>query len=382
MRAYIIVIDGFGIGAMPDCKMYNDYGANTLKNILRTYEMNIPNLVDLGLYDIDGVFCDDHSAKGAYARLMELSKAKDTTAGHWEIAGVVTEKPFPTFPNGFPTDFVNKLEKIFGTKILLNKPYSGTEALRDFGEEHLKNGYPIVYTSADSVLQIATHVDKVPLEKLYDWCKQAREICVGEYGVGRVIARPFSGSFPFTRTIDRKDFSLSAPGETLLLDMKENGLASIGVGKIEDIFNFQGLTESYHTHSNLEGMDKVIELAKTDFDGLIFANLVDTDMLYGHRRDLFGYAQSLEEFDIKLGELMQVLRKNDVLYITSDHGNDPTHKVHTDHTREYTPLLIYGTNIVPTNLKTLNGFDSIADTIREQFGLPNNGKSVWDKITF
>lgn len=381
MRAFILVIDGFGIGALPDCKMYNDFGANTLKHVLNSYDMNIPNLTDLGLLDIDGVLPDDRSAKGAYARMQELSKAKDTTAGHWEISGIVTKKPFPVFREGFPKDFVAKLEKIFGSPILLNRAYSGTDAIRDFGDEHLATGYPIVYTSADSVLQIATHVDKVPLEKLYGWCEEVRKICVGEYAVGRIIARPFNGKYPYARTDDRKDFSLDPPCPTLMDEFQENGIETVGVGKIEDIFNHKGLNRSYHLHDNDGCMKKTIELAKTDFNGLVFVNLIDTDMLYGHRRDVFGYAQSLERLDEQIGELMSNLRRNDVIYITSDHGNDPCHKVHTDHTREFTPLLVYGTNIVPTNLGTLVGFDTIADTIREQFGLNNNGKSVWQKIT-
>ncbi|HPG92314.1 MAG TPA: phosphopentomutase [Clostridia bacterium] len=381
MRAFVIVIDGFGIGAMPDCKLYGDFGSNTLKNTLSAYDMYIPNLKKLGLYNIDGVYPDDRSAKGAYGRMAELSKAKDTTAGHWEIAGVITSHPFPVFPDGFPKELVDKLEKIFGNGILLNKPYSGTDAIRDYGEEHLKTGKPIVYTSADSVLQVACHIDKVPLNQLYDWCEKIRAICVDEYSVSRIIARPFGGKYPFERTVDRKDFSLSPPSATLLDEMKENKFNSVGIGKIEDIFNFSGLTESYHTHTNKEGMEKLIELANKEFDGLVFANLVDTDMLYGHRRDVFGYAQAMEEIDKMLGLFMPCLKHDDVLYITSDHGNDPTHKAHTDHTREYTPLLIYGRDIVPTNLGTLVGFDVIADTIREQFALPNKGKSLWQKIT-
>ncbi len=381
MKAFVLVIDGFGIGAMPDCKMYNDFGANTLKNVLSAYDMSIPNLKKLGLFDIDGLYPDDKTAKGAYGRLSELSKAKDTTAGHWEIAGVITHKPFPTFPNGFPEELTEKLGQIFGTGILLNKPYSGTDAIRDFGAEHLQTGKPIVYTSADSVLQVACHVGKISLDKLYDWCGQIRKICTGEFGVGRVIARPFAGEYPFARTQDRKDFSLVPPQKTLLDDMKENNFHSVGVGKIEDIFAFQGLTESYHTHNNAESMDKTVELAKNDFDGLVFVNLIDTDMLFGHRRDVFGYAEAMEDLDNRFGELMSCLKHEDVLYVTSDHGNDPTHKAHTDHTREYTPLLIYGRDIVPTNLGTIEGFDVIADTVREQFALPQNGKSVWKKIT-
>lgn len=382
MRAFILVIDGFGIGAMPDCKKFNDYGANTLKNIRHAYDLNLPVLADMGLYNIDGTYNDDRQPDAAYARLEELSKGKDTTVGHWEMAGVVTKEFLPTFPNGFPQGFVAKLEKELGTKILCNKPYSGTEVIKDFGEEHLRTGYPIVYTSADSVLQIAVHMDKYSIEQLYEMCEKARKLCTGAYGVGRVIARPFTGEYPFTRTAERKDFSLDPTGVTLLDCVKEAGLESVAVGKIEYIFNGRGITRSIHTTSNLDGLNKTIEIAKEKFDGLVFVNLVDTDMKYGHRRDVFGYAEALEEIDGKVGELIRLLRHDDVLYITGDHGCDPTHKAHTDHTREYTPLLIYGCDIVPTNLGTLKGFDVINDTIKEQLGIADSpAKSVWEKIT-
>ncbi|MEG1527723.1 MAG: phosphopentomutase [Clostridia bacterium] len=381
MRAFILVIDGLGIGEMPDARLYGDRGSNTLKNIYNSYDMDIPTLISLGLYSIDNTYCDTKNIRGAYARMEELSKAKDTTVGHWEIAGVVTTQPFPTFPDGFPPEFIQQLEDAFGVKVLLNKPYSGTEALKDYGAEHIKTGCPIVYTSGDSVLQIAVHTDVIPLAKLYEFCSIARKLCVGKYNVGRIIARPFTGEFPFVRTDDRKDYSVSPPSDTLLNNVSNAGLASVGVGKIEDIFNFSGLTESYHTHNNAESLDKTIELAKKDFDGLVFVNLIDTDMLYGHRRDVFGYAQALEKIDIKLAELMIYLKPDDVLYVTADHGNDPCHKEHTDHTREYTPLLVFGDKIIPTNLGTIKGFDAIADTIREQLGLNFNSKSLWDKLT-
>ena len=381
MRAFILVIDGFGIGAMPDCKKFNDYGANTLKNVRAAYDLNLPTLADMGLYNIDGTYNDDRMPNGAYARLEELSKGKDTTVGHWEMAGVITNEPMPTFPNGFPQSFIAKLEKELGTKVLCNKPYSGTEVIKDFAEEHLKTGYPIVYTSADSVLQIAVHMDKYTIEQLYDMCEKARKLCTGKYAVGRIIARPFTGAYPFARTAERKDFSLNPPAKTILDDVKEAGLNSVAVGKIEYIFNGQGITRSLHTESNLDGLNKTIEIAKERFDGLVFVNLVDTDMKFGHRRDVFGYAAALEEIDAKVAELIKVLRHDDVLYITGDHGCDPTHKAHTDHTREYTPLLIYGCDVVPTNLGTLKGFDVIADTIREQLGIGGGPKSVWEKVT-
>lgn len=381
MRAFILVIDGFGVGALPDCKKYGDYGANTLKNVRNAYDLNLPCLADMGLYNIDGTYNDDRLPNGAYGRMAELSKGKDTTVGHWEIAGIVTKEFMPTFPNGFPKEFITRLEKQLGTKVLCNKPYSGTEVIKDYGEEHLRTGYPIVYTSADSVLQIAVHMDKYTIGQLYDMCLKARKLCEGKYGVGRIIARPFEGQYPFVRTADRKDFSLDPPGETLLDAVKANGLESVAVGKIEYIFNGRGITRSIHTESNLDGLEKTIEIAKENFDGLVFVNLVDTDMKYGHRRDVYGYAQALEEIDKKVGELLPLLKKDDVLYITGDHGCDPTHKAHTDHTREYTPLLIYGCDIVPTNLGTMSGMDVINDTIRQQLGLPFGAKSVWEKIT-
>ncbi len=381
MRAFILVIDGFGIGAMPDCKKFNDYGANTLKNVRAAYDLNLPVLSDMGLYNIDGTYNDDRQPIGAYGRLEELSKGKDTTVGHWEMAGVITKEPMPTFPNGFPQSFIAKLEKELGTKVLCNKPYSGTEVIKDYGKEHLSTGYPIVYTSADSVLQIATHTDKYSIEQLYDMCEKARKLCTGKYAVGRVIARPFTGEYPYTRTADRKDFSISPPAKTILDFVKDAGMESVAVGKIEYIFNGQGITRSTHTVSNLDGLNQTIEIAKEKFDGLVFVNLVDTDMKYGHRRDVFGYAEALEEIDAKVAELVKVLNHDDVLYITGDHGCDPTHKEHTDHTREYTPLLIYGCDVVPTNLGTMKGFDVICDTIKEQLGIGGGAKSVWEKIT-
>ena len=381
MRAFILVIDGFGIGAMPDCKKFNDYGANTLKNVRAAYDLNLPTLADMGLYNIDGTYNDDHMPNAAYARLQELSKGKDTTVGHWEMAGVITNEPMPTFPNGFPQSFITKLEKELGTKVLCNKPYSGTEVIKDYGKEHLKTGFPIVYTSADSVLQIAVHMDRYSIEQLYDMCEKARKLCTGKYAVGRIIARPFTGEYPFTRTAERKDFSLNPPAKTILDNVKDAGLNSVAVGKIEYIFNGQGITRSIHTESNLDGLNKTIEIAKERFDGLVFVNLVDTDMKYGHRRDVFGYAAALEEIDAKVAELIKIMHHDDVLYITGDHGCDPTHKAHTDHTREYTPLLMYGCDVVPTNLGTLIGFDVIADTIREQLGIGGGPKSVWEKVT-
>ncbi|MCM1289989.1 MAG: phosphopentomutase [Corallococcus sp.] len=381
MRAFILVIDGFGIGAMPDCNLFGDAGANTLKNIRHAYDLNVPTLQELGLYNIDGTYNDDREPAGAYARLEELSKGKDTTVGHWEMAGVITKEFLPTFPNGFPKDFISKLEKALGTKVLCNKPYSGTEVIKDFGIEHLKTGCPIVYTSADSVLQIAVHMDKYTIDDLYGMCEKARALCTGKYAVGRVIARPFTGEYPFTRTSERKDYSLNPPAKTVLDFVKDAGMESVAVGKIEYIFNGQGITRSIHTSSNLDGLNRTIEIAKESFDGLVFVNLVDTDMKYGHRRDVFGYAEALEEIDAKVAELIKIMKHDDVLYVTGDHGCDPTHKAHTDHTREYTPLLVYGCDVVPTNLGTIKGFDVICDTIKEQLGIGGGPKSVWERIT-
>lgn len=381
MKAIILVIDGFGIGAMPDCRLFGDLGANTLKNIRNAYDLNLPTLAEMGLYNIDDTYNDDRQPVGAYARLEELSRGKDTTVGHWEMAGVITSQALPTFPNGFPKDFVSKLEKELGTKILCNKPYSGTEVIKDFGEEHLATGYPIVYTSADSVLQIAVHMDKYSIEQLYEMCEKARKLCAGKYAVGRIIARPFEGSYPFVRTADRKDYSLDPPETTILDKVKQAGLQSVAVGKIEYIFNGKGITSSIHTTSNKDGLEKTVQIVKEKFDGLVFVNLVDTDMKFGHRRDVFGYAEALEEIDSYVKQIVGVMSHDDVLYVTGDHGCDPTHKQHTDHTREYTPLLIYGCEILPTNLGTLKGFDVIADTIAEQLNIGVGAKSVWEKIT-
>ena len=381
MRAFICVNVKVVIEAIIDCKKLGDYDANTLKNIRNAYDLNIPNMQEMGLYCIDGTYSEDRQPNAAFARLEELSKGKDTTVGHWDMAGIITSTPLPTFPNGFPKEFVTRLEKELGSKILCNKPYSGTEVIKDYGAEHLATGYPIVYTSADSVLQIAVHMDKYSLEQLYDMCEKARKLCVGKYGVGRVIARPFTGEYPFVRTADRKDFSINPPAKTLLDFVKDAGMESVAVGKIEYIFNGQGITRSLHTTSNLDGLNKTLEIAKENFDGLVFVNLVDTDMKYGHRRDVYGYAEALEEIDVKVGELVKLLKHEDVLYITGDHGCDPTHKQHTDHTREYTPLLVYGCDVVPTNLGTIKGFDVICDTIKDQLGISSGGKSVWEKIT-
>ena len=356
-RVFLIILDSFGIGASPDAKKYGDENANTLKSLRTSSELDIPNLRALGLFSIDG--CGDGGATpvlGAYGRLCELSAGKDTTTGHWEIAGLITERPMPTYPEGFPKEVIAAFEKACGVSVLCNKPYSGTQVIKDFGEEHQRTGALIVYTSADSVFQIAAHEDTVPCSRLYEYCRRAREILTGEHSVGRVIARPFAGSpGSFYRTENRRDFSLKPHGQTVLDKIKDSGLSVIGVGKIGDIFAGCGLTESYPTHGNAEGMKVTAELAERDFRGLCFVNLVDFDSKYGHRQDISGYAAALSEFDGWLGDFMKKLSSDDVLMISADHGCDPGDDS-TDHTREYIPLLVYGDGIESKNLGTASGF--------------------------
>ena len=306
MRAFILVIDGFGIGAMPDCKLFGDYGANTLKNIRNAYDLNLPTLADMGLYNIDGTYNEDRQPSAAYARLEELSKGKDTTVGHWEMAGVITEKPFPTFPNGFPKEVLDAFEKETGRGVLCNLPYSGTEVLKDYGEQAMKENALIVYTSADSVFQVAANEELVPVHELYRYCEIAREMLKGEYGAGRVIARPFLGrtADTFYRTTNRHDLSLKPPRATMLDLLKNAGKDVIAVGKIFDIFDGEGVTEKIKTTGNTNGIAFTKALQTRDFEGLAFVNLVDFDMLYGHRNDVDGYANALTEFDAQLRELL------------------------------------------------------------------------------
>ena len=369
-RVFIIVLDSFGIGAAPDAADFGDAGANTLKSVQKSTKLNIPTMTALGLGNIDGVHCLKKATtpSAIIARVMELSRGKDTTTGHWEIAGVVSESPMPTYPNGFPAEVLEAFERKTGYGALCNLPYSGTDVIRDYGEEHIKTGKLIVYTSADSVFQIAAHEEHVPIEKLYEICRGAREILVGEHGVGRVIARPFTGEVGnFKRTENRRDFSLVPPKKTVLNVLSESGLDVIGVGKIGDIFAMAGITETYPTHSNREGMAKTLELADRDFSGLCFVNLVDFDMLFGHRQDADGYAEALSEFDAWLPSFMDKLGEDDLLMITADHGCDPSDNS-TDHTREYIPLLIYGKAIEPKNLGTLSGFANIGRMACEYLG--------------
>lgn len=366
-RVFLIVLDSFGIGAMPDAEQFGDAGANTLRSVSKTKELKIPSLISLGLGNIDGVdsIKKADTPLGVFARLGEKSNGKDTTVGHWEIAGLISSQALPTYQNGFDDEIIKEFEKRTGRRVICNKPYSGTEVIKDYGREHIETGALIVYTSADSVFQIAANEDCVPLSELYRYCQIAREMLVGKWGVGRVIARPFVGDFPnFKRTANRRDFSLEPNGKTLLDSLKENGLDVISVGKISDIFAGRGITKGHKTHSNLEGIKKTIELQKEDFSGLAFINLVDFDMVYGHRNDAIGYARALSEFDSFLPEIINGLRDDDLLIITADHGCDPG-DISTDHTREYVPLLIYKNNIRSKGLGTLSSFSVIASTIAE-----------------
>lgn len=368
-RIFLIVLDSFGIGNAPDAEKFGDSGANTLKSISASNKLSIENLSALGLCNINGVELEDYSSPIAkYGALQELSAGKDTTIGHFEIAGIISDKAMPTYPDGFPKEIIDEFEKRTNCGTLCNKPYSGTQVIADYGEEHIQTGSLIVYTSADSVFQIAAHTDIVPLEKLYKYCKTARNILVGEHAVGRVIARPFTGEYPFTRTADRHDFSVEPPEDTMLDILKNNDYDVISIGKIADIFANRGITEKFFTHSNQEGMSKTFELLKKDFNGLVFTNLVDFDMKYGHRRDVDGYASAITEFDNWLNEFMPKMNDDDLLIITADHGCDPAFKG-TDHTREQVPLLIYANNIEPENLGAIRGYNYISDLILDNFNL-------------
>ena len=369
-RVFLIVLDSVGIGEMPDAKEYGDEGSNTLKACFNTGKLDIPNMKSLGLFNIEGNEyggkVDSPTAK--FARMKELSKGKDTTTGHWEMMGIVSEMPFPTYPDGFPEEIIAKFEEKTGRKVICNKPYSGTDVIRDYGKEHLKTGALIVYTSADSVFQIAAHEELVPVDELYRYCEIARDILIGEHGVGRVIARPFTGDHPFTRTKNRHDFSLK-PTEKTYLDIISNfGLTCYGIGKINDIFAGVGLNGYVRTVDNNDGMKKTEEFAAKDWEGFCFVNLVDFDMAYGHRNDVKGYTNALNEFDKWLGDFIPQLRDDDVLMITADHGCDPV-TPSTDHSREYTPLLVYGKNIEPVDMGTIEGFDSIGRMVMDELNI-------------
>lgn len=371
-RVFLIVLDSCGIGAMPDCADFGDKDCNTLKRISLSPFFSAENMCRLGLGNIDGAdyLPRNSSPLAAVARLAEKSMGKDTTIGHWEISGVVSSAPLPTYPDGFPQSVLDEFLRRTGRGVLCNKPYSGTDVIRDYGKEHLETGKLIVYTSADSVFQIAAHEAIVPPEKLYEYCRTAREILTGEHAVGRVIARPFDGEYPdFKRTANRHDFSLEPPSETLLDAIKKDGKTVRAIGKIYDIFAGKGITEHIFTHSNEEGMEETQKALEKDFEGLCFTNLVDYDMLYGHRQDVDGYAKAFAKFDRWLGIFMDSMKSDDVLIITADHGCDPGDS-HTDHTREYTPLIIYGKSIKPVNLGTRETFADIAATVAAYLDVP------------
>ena len=372
-RVFLIVLDSFGIGEMRDAAAYGDVNVNTLGAVSQSPFLQIPNLQKMGLFNIDGVTVGepvaDHTA--LIARMEERSRGKDTTIGHWEISGIYSAAPLPTYPEGFPKEVLDEFSKRSGRGVLCNKPYSGTKVISDYGDEHLKTGDLIVYTSADSVFQIAAHESIVPPETLYEYCRIAREILQGEHGVGRVIARPFEGPVggPYTRTSRRHDFSLEPTGTTMMDQLKEQGYDVISVGKIYDIFAGKGITEYVYTANNGEGIERTIEYLKKDFNGLCFINLVDYDMLYGHRRDVDGYAKALTYFDEKLPEIMSLMGPEDILMITADHGCDPSYLATTDHTREYTPFLVYGKKVQPVNLGTRKTFADIGASVLQYFGI-------------
>lgn len=375
-RVFLVVLDSVGIGEMPDAAEYGDVGSNTIAACAKNEFFNMPNMGRLGFFNIEGVDCreKEENAAGAFARMKEASKGKDTTIGHWEIAGVVSKEPLPTFPDGFPDELIQKFEERTGRKVICNKPYSGTEVIAEFGQEHVDTGALIVYTSADSVFQIAAHEEFVSVEQLYEYCEIARELCAGEYGVGRVIARPFVGTAPeFKRTSNRHDYSLVPPQETMLDRLQANGKDVIGVGKIFDIFAGKGIGQSVRTKDNGAGIDRTIEYLNQDFEGLCFINLVDFDMLYGHRNDVQGYAKALTYFDERLPEILKLMKEDDILMITADHGCDPS-TASTDHSREYTPLVIYGDKVKKgVNLGTRGSFSDIAATILEYFNISQEG---------
>lgn len=368
-RVILIVLDSVGIGELPDAALYGDEGSNTVGNISKAVGgLKLPNMQKVGFGNIDGIRGIDceKNPSGCYGRCMEVSKGKDTTTGHWEIAGLPLYDAFPTYPSGFPEEVVKKLEEAFGTKIIGNKPASGTVIIQELGDEHVKTGYPIVYTSADSVLQIAAHEEVIPLERLYELCRIARKIMTGKHAVGRIIARPFIGeNGKYTRTSNRRDFSLKPNKKTMLNYIMESGLDVCAVGKIEDIYAGYGITDAVHTRNNLEGIEKTIEYINKDNKGIIFTNLVDFDMLYGHRNDVEGYANALREFDTKLPQIISSMKDTDMLIITADHGCDPT-TPSTDHSREYIPVLLYGKELKKNiNIGTRKTYSDIGKTITE-----------------
>lgn len=376
-RIFLIVLDSVGVGAAPDAERFGDAGCDTLGTCRKTGKLFVPNMERLGLFSLDGMEPQDGSRQpeGCFARMREKSNGKDTTTGHWEIAGIVSERPMPVYPDGFPQEILQEFTRRTHRGVLCNKPYSGTEVIRDYGAEHMKTGKLIVYTSADSVFQIAAHEEVVPLAELYEDCRIARRILTGKHSVGRVIARPFIGKAPdFTRTVNRHDFSLKPPAATVLDELTEAGYTTIGVGKIQDIFAGQGIERSFPNEGNDKNMERVFALQKEDFTGLCFVNLVDFDMLYGHRNDVSSYTRALNAFDEQLGVFLENLRPDDMLMITADHGCDPG-APGTDHTREYTPCLCCGEMLKKgVNLHTRDSFADIAATVAEAFGIVHGGE--------
>ena len=387
-RVILIVLDSFGVGHLPDAERFDDLGAHTLLHIYESMGgLDLPNLCSFGLGHLAPIGCSQSAPAGCYGKMSEQSRNKDTTTGHWEIAGVVTDTPFPTYPEGFPPDIIGAFQKAIGSRIIGNYPRSGTAILEELGIEHLKTGYPIVYTSADSVFQIAAHQQIIALDRLYDYCKIARELLTGSHAVARVIARPFVGApGHFERNnAARKDFSIAPPTETLLDRLKSKGLITVGIGKIGDIFGHRGLTEEIATRNNGDGVDRTLASIQKERGqrGLIFVNLVDFDMLYGHRRDISGYARALEAFDRRLPQLMAAMSDGDLLILTADHGCDPTYESHTDHTREYVPLLIHGKRIKKNvDLGTRATFADCGQSIADIFGVGplNRGISFKNEI--
>jgi len=372
-RIFLIVLDSLGVGEMPDAHHFGDEGSNTLLGISTSENFIIPNLKRSGLFNVEeirDVFPKNYytgKPEAAHGRMAEKSNGKDTTVGHWELAGIISKEPMPTFPNGFPPEVIEEFEKKTGLGTLCNLPFSGTEVIEKFGPEHMETKALIVYTSADSVFQIAAHEEVVAIDDLYKYCEIAREILTGKYAVGRVIARPFEGvSGDFKRTANRKDFSLSPPKKTMLNFLKDNGYNVISIGKINDIFAGSGITDKIPSKRNFQGVEKIIAQMKMDFEGLVFLNLVDFDMLYGHRNDVDGYAKALAEFDKALPWIRSMLKQDDILIITADHGCDPS-TASTDHSREYVPLLVYGERIKNINLGTRSGFSDVAAFILDYF---------------
>lgn len=371
-RVFLIVLDSFGIGEEPDANLFGDVGTNTLRSVSTSEFFRFENMAKLGFFNIDGVEvgkkCENPS--GAFARMQEASMGKDTTIGHWEIGGIISPKPFPTYPNGFPKEILDEFEKRTGRGVICNKTYSGTVVINDYGDEQIQTGKWIVYTSADSVFQIAAHEDYIPLEELYDACRTARKILQGEHAVGRVIARPYKGtSGNYERTTNRHDFSLEPTKDTILDVIKAHGMEVLSVGKIYDIFAHRGTTDHVFTTGNTDGMNRMEEWMDRDFEGLCFVNLVDFDMVYGHRRDIDGYAKALAEFDDRLAGFLSKLRDDDILMITADHGCDPGYLQTTDHTREYVPFVAYGKNIIPGNYGTRKTFADIGATVLDYLGI-------------